>query len=92
MEEPKRTLQALYMGCTPVPKPSGIDVLNQALTKLCGMSAPAEWRSVNVSVAPSTVTVTDAEVRSGILARHDVISYIAAETGETLNYGRVQYR
>ena len=66
MEEPKRTLQALYMGCTPVPKPSGIDVLNQALTKLCGQAAPAEWRSVNVSVAPSTVTVTDAEVRIGV--------------------------
>ncbi|KAF0299244.1 Protein Fe65 [Amphibalanus amphitrite] len=67
MEEPKRTLQALYMGCTPVPKPSGIDVLNQALTKLCGQSSPAEWRSVSVSVAPSTVTVNDAETEEQLV-------------------------
>jgi len=61
MEEPKRTLPALYMGCTPVSKPSGIDVLNAALAKLSGEASPDEWRPVNVSVAPSTVTVVDAE-------------------------------
>ncbi|XP_037069820.1 protein Fe65 homolog isoform X2 [Pollicipes pollicipes] len=67
MEEPKRTLQALYMGCTPVSKPSGIDVLNQALYKLCSQAAPTEWRPVSVSVAPSTVTVTDAETEEQVV-------------------------
>ena len=62
MEEPRKVLKAQYIGSLPVRRPSGMETLNDAIDVMVNQIPPDQWRNVNVSVAPSVVTVTDAEV------------------------------
>ncbi|XP_050093460.1 protein Fe65 homolog isoform X2 [Anopheles aquasalis] len=66
MEEPKKVLRAQYVGCLEVTQPTGIEVLNDAIDKLT--STPAEsWDYVNVSVAPSMISVNSSDIEGRLL-------------------------
>ncbi|XP_049540194.1 protein Fe65 homolog isoform X2 [Anopheles darlingi] len=66
MEEPKKVLRAQYVGCVEVTQPTGIEVLNDAIDKLT--STPAEtWDYVNVSVAPSMISVNSSDIEGRLL-------------------------
>ncbi len=62
MEEPKKVIKALYLGSVQVIRASGMDVLNDAVSRLVTEKPQNEWEPVNVAVAPSTITVSDLEV------------------------------
>lgn len=62
MEEPRKVLKAQYIGSLQVARPSGMDILNDAIDQMVNQIPRDQWRNVNVSVAPSVVTVTDMEV------------------------------
>ncbi|XP_065576742.1 protein Fe65 homolog isoform X2 [Artemia franciscana] len=72
MEEPRKTMKALYVGSSPVCKPSGIDILNEAIDKLVISVDPDQWLAVNVSVAPSVVTVFDANDEENVIVESRV--------------------
>ncbi|XP_058054788.1 protein Fe65 homolog [Anopheles bellator] len=66
MEEPKKVLRAQYVGCAEVSQPTGIEVLNDAIDKLT--STPVEsWDYVNVSVAPSMISVNTSDIEGRLL-------------------------
>lgn len=62
MEEPRKVLKAQYIGSLQVRRPSGMDTLNDAIDQMASQVPADQWRDVNVAVAPSVVTITDAEV------------------------------
>ncbi|XP_050308122.1 protein Fe65 homolog isoform X2 [Anthonomus grandis grandis] len=57
MEEPKKVLRAQYLGCTQVAQPTGMEVLNDAIDKLVTALTPDKWQPVNISIAPSMISV-----------------------------------
>nr|CAH0105759.1 unnamed protein product [Daphnia galeata] len=61
MEEPRKVLKAQYIGSLQVRRPSGMDTLNDAIDQMASQVPSDQWRDVNVAVAPSVVTITDAE-------------------------------
>lgn len=63
MEEPKKLIKALYLGSLLVTRATGMDVLNDAINRLMSEKPQNEWELVNVAVAPSTITISDFEVR-----------------------------
>jgi amyloid beta (A4) precursor protein-binding family B protein 2 (Fe65-like) len=62
MEEPRKVLKAQYIGSLQVRRPSGMETLNDAIDQMASQVPADQWRDVNVAVAPSVVTITDAEV------------------------------
>ncbi|XP_022251249.1 protein Fe65 homolog isoform X2 [Limulus polyphemus] len=57
MEEPRKIIKAYYLGTTLVLKPSGMDVINSAISELV-VSVPSEaYRYVDVVVSPSTIAI-----------------------------------
>lgn len=63
MEEPKKVLKAQYLGSTEVNQPTGMDVLNAAIETALRDSKPEQWEHVNVSVAPSMISIHSSGVR-----------------------------
>ncbi|KRZ09448.1 Amyloid beta A4 precursor protein-binding family B member 2 [Trichinella zimbabwensis] len=59
MEEPKKMIRAHFLGVTQVPKATGVDVLNEAVDRLVAQVRSERWILVDVSIAPSTITVTE---------------------------------
>ena len=59
MEEPRKTVRALYLGSAEVARATGMRVLNDALERLAAARPPSAWRPVAVAVAPSMITITD---------------------------------
>lgn len=57
MEEPKKVLKAQYMGSLEVTFATGIDVLNSAIDNVLTDTKAEDWQNVNVSVAPSMISV-----------------------------------
>lgn len=57
MEEPKKVLRAQYIGSLEVDQPTGMEVLNDAIGKLVTTTPVENWDNVNVSVAPSMISV-----------------------------------
>ncbi|XP_076033208.1 protein Fe65 homolog [Oratosquilla oratoria] len=60
MEEPKKVMRAQLVGSLLVNKPSGMDVLNSAIDTLAD-STPQPWKQVSIAIAPSTVTIANAD-------------------------------
>ena len=58
MEEPKKVVKSEYVGSLQVGRPSGMDTLNQAIEDAI-TNNPGPWDKVYVSVAPSTISITD---------------------------------
>ncbi|XP_062423544.1 amyloid beta precursor protein binding family B member 1 isoform X1 [Rhea pennata] len=50
--------QVCYLGCVPVAKPVGMDVINAALESALATSSREHWTPIVVSVAPATLTIT----------------------------------
>lgn len=57
MEEPKKVLKAMYVGAIEVNQPTGMEVLNEAIDKIVSTNPIENWDNVNVSVAPSMISV-----------------------------------
>lgn len=57
MEEPKKVLKAQYLGSAEVNQPTGMEVLNSAIEAALRDSKPEQWEHVNVSVAPSMISI-----------------------------------
>ncbi|XP_060532053.1 protein Fe65 homolog isoform X2 [Cylas formicarius] len=57
MEEPKKVLRAQYLGCCQVNQATGMDVLNDAIDRLATGIPQDKWQSVNISIAPSMISV-----------------------------------
>lgn len=63
MEEPKKVLKAQYLGSTEVNQPTGMEVLNAAIESALKDSKPEQWEHVNVSVAPSMISIHSSGVK-----------------------------
>ncbi|XP_025913648.1 amyloid-beta A4 precursor protein-binding family B member 1 isoform X1 [Apteryx rowi] len=50
--------QVCYLGCVPVAKPVGMDVINAALESALATSSREHWTPIVVNVAPATLTIT----------------------------------
>uniref|UniRef100_A0A5S6QJR0 PID domain-containing protein n=1 Tax=Trichuris muris TaxID=70415 RepID=A0A5S6QJR0_TRIMR len=59
MEEPKKIIRCHFLGVTQVPKATGIDVLNDAVDRLVTQVRSERWILVDVSIAPSTISITE---------------------------------
>ncbi|KAL3880124.1 hypothetical protein ACJMK2_032392 [Sinanodonta woodiana] len=59
MEEPKKVLRCHYLGSELVNRPTGMEVINSAIERMCRRVPPEKWMFVSVLVAPSTVTITE---------------------------------
>ncbi|XP_062566628.1 amyloid beta precursor protein binding family B member 2-like isoform X1 [Saccostrea cucullata] len=59
MEEPKKIIRCHYLGMEMVSKPTGTDVLNNAIESLYSRIPPEKWIFVDVAIAPSTLTITE---------------------------------
>lgn len=66
IEEPRKSIQAMYMGLVPVKKPMGVDVLNMAIEEIVSslkLSLSDEndetelMQKVNVHISPSNIVV-----------------------------------
>jgi len=62
MEEPKKVLRAQYLGCMQVSRATGMDILNDAIDRLVSTVPTDKWRSVNVAVAPSMISILNPAV------------------------------
>ncbi|XP_018573705.1 protein Fe65 homolog isoform X2 [Anoplophora glabripennis] len=57
MEEPKKILRAEYLGCTQVSSATGMDTINESIDKLITSIPQNQWQPVNISIAPSMITI-----------------------------------
>ncbi|XP_065086001.1 protein Fe65 homolog isoform X2 [Ochlerotatus camptorhynchus] len=67
MEEPKKVLKAQYLGSLEVDQPTGMEVLNDAISKLVTGTPVENWDNVNVSVAPSMISVNTSDPEARLL-------------------------
>jgi len=63
MEEPKKILKAQYLGSQEVVNATGIEILNAAIDNVMIEPKPELWENVNVSVAPSMISIHSTGVR-----------------------------
>ncbi|OZC06940.1 phosphotyrosine interaction domain protein [Onchocerca flexuosa] len=59
IEEPKKTIRCHFLGVTQVPRATGIEILNEAVDRLVSQVRPDRWILANVSIAPSTIIITE---------------------------------
>uniref|UniRef100_A0A915Q762 PID domain-containing protein n=1 Tax=Setaria digitata TaxID=48799 RepID=A0A915Q762_9BILA len=59
IEEPKKTIRCHFLGVTQVPRATGIEVLNEAVDRLVSQVRSDRWILANVSIAPSTIIITE---------------------------------
>ncbi|XP_069695921.1 protein Fe65 homolog isoform X1 [Periplaneta americana] len=68
MEEPKKVLRAQYLGSTQVTRATGMDILNDAIERLVSTVPTEKWRSVNVAVAPSMISILNPSEENKLVA------------------------
>lgn len=68
MEEPKKILEAFYIGCQEVSRPTGMDIINQAINSSITQTKIEQWERVNVAIAPSMVTIRSSKDNGRIIA------------------------
>ncbi|XP_078323905.1 protein Fe65 homolog isoform X2 [Crassostrea virginica] len=59
MEEPKKIIRCHYLGREVVSKPTGTEILNNAIESLYSRIPAEKWIFVDVAIAPSTLTITE---------------------------------
>ncbi|XP_050416196.1 protein Fe65 homolog isoform X1 [Patella vulgata] len=59
MEEPKKSIRCHYLGTEIVPRATGMEILNVAVNRVYDRIPPERWHFVNVSIAPSTITIAE---------------------------------
>lgn len=62
MEEPRKVIQAHYLGSMQVDRATGMDVLNDAIDVLVAAAPQDQWRPVHVAVAPSMISILNPNV------------------------------
>lgn len=62
MEEPKKLLRAQYLGSMQVSQATGMEILNDAIDHTVANTPVNQWRSVNVAVAPSMISILTPDV------------------------------
>ncbi|BFZ14760.1 hypothetical protein BsWGS_17799 [Bradybaena similaris] len=67
MEEPRKVMRCHYLGPLEVLRPTGRDVLNEAIQSMYYRIPPETWKFVNVAIAPSTITITEYGNPDGII-------------------------
>ncbi|KAH9490182.1 Protein Fe65 [Bulinus truncatus] len=67
MEEPRKVMRCHYLGTHEVLRPTGRDILNEAIQYLYYRIPPEKWKFVNVAIAPSTITITEHGNPDGII-------------------------
>ncbi|GFO10645.1 amyloid beta a4 precursor protein-binding family b member 2-like [Plakobranchus ocellatus] len=67
MEEPRKVMRCHYLGMHEVMRPTGRDILNEAIQYLYYRVPPEKWKFVNVAIAPSTITITEHGNPDGII-------------------------
>ncbi|XP_012936253.1 protein Fe65 homolog [Aplysia californica] len=67
MEEPRKVMRCHYLGVQEVMRPTGRDILNEAIQYLYYRIPPEKWKFVNVAIAPSTITITEHGNPDGII-------------------------
>lgn len=73
MEEPRKVIQALYLGSMQVDRATGMDVLNDAISSLAGTGTQDQWRPVFVAVAPSMISILDPNVSALFSCAYEVL-------------------
>lgn len=68
MEEPKKILKALYVGCKEVSRPNGMEIINEAIYSVIAQKRTEDWENVNVAIAPSMITVRSAKDYGRLIA------------------------
>ncbi|XP_055838850.1 amyloid beta precursor protein binding family B member 1-like isoform X3 [Episyrphus balteatus] len=68
MEEPKKILKALYVGCKDVSRPTGMEIINEAINSVISESRNEDWENVNVVIAPSMITVRSSKDYGRLIA------------------------
>lgn len=97
MEEPKKVLKAQYLGSHEVTQPNGIEVLNDAIDKYMEEIKPENWENVNVSVAPSMISIHTTGVSFNFFYNFFFSNYVfmdfidIQEEGRLLAECRVRY-
>ncbi|PAV83587.1 hypothetical protein WR25_26327 [Diploscapter pachys] len=59
IEEPKKVIRCHFLGVTQVPKATGIEILNEAVDRLVSQVRPERWILSDVSIAPSTINISE---------------------------------
>ncbi|XP_055631903.1 protein Fe65 homolog isoform X2 [Toxorhynchites rutilus septentrionalis] len=67
MEEPKKVLKAQYIGSLEVSQPTGMEMLNDAIDKMLSCTPIENWDNVNVSVAPSMISINTSDPEARLL-------------------------
>lgn len=81
MEEPKKVLRAQYLGCTQVSQATGMDALNDAIDRLSSGMTHDKWQSVNISIAPSMISVHHPTVTLLFFCKSLILYYLVDVTG-----------
>ncbi|XP_055919850.1 protein Fe65 homolog [Eupeodes corollae] len=68
MEEPKKILKALYVGCKEVSQPTGMEIINEAINSVIAQTRTEDWENVNVAIAPSMITVRSSKDYTRLIA------------------------
>ncbi|CAB4069444.1 APBB2 [Lepeophtheirus salmonis] len=76
MEEPRKSIKASYLGSATVPKPCGMDIINDTIDSFLNDVPRSEWKKVMVSVAPSTVSVSYMDGRDPLEYRVRFLSFL----------------
>jgi len=58
MEEPKKVLRAMYLGALQVTRSTGMEILNDAIEQMMTTNPKEQWKTVNVAVAPSMISIS----------------------------------
>uniref|UniRef100_A0AAF5Q3C5 Uncharacterized protein n=1 Tax=Wuchereria bancrofti TaxID=6293 RepID=A0AAF5Q3C5_WUCBA len=59
IEEPKKIIRCHFLGVTQVPRATGIEILNEAVDRLVSQVRSDRWILANVSIAPSTIIISE---------------------------------
>lgn len=76
MEEPKKDITAWYLGSLQVSKPGGMDTINAAVKEMMETVSRDDWKTVHVSVAPSTVCIHFSDGTDSIDCRVRFLSFL----------------
>jgi amyloid beta (A4) precursor protein-binding family B protein 2 (Fe65-like) len=59
MEEPRKVIRCHYLGAHEVVRPTGMDIINEAIDWMYYRVPPEKWTFVNVGIAPSTIIISE---------------------------------
>jgi len=76
MEEPRKVLQAWYLGTMEVAGAGGMELINTSINQMMENTDREEWSTVSVAVAPSTVSISFMDGRDTLECRVRFLSFL----------------